>query len=77
LKQTVDEEFTGIHVALDCANGSTSSLATYLFADLDADVSTMGASPNGLNINDGVGSTHPEALAAFVQEKGANVGLAF
>jgi len=37
----------------------------------------MGASPNGLNINDGVGSTHPEALAAFVQEKGANVGLAF
>lgn len=77
LKQTVDEEFTGIHVALDCANGSTSSLATYLYADLDADVSTMGASPNGLNINDGVGSTHPEALAAFVQEKGANVGLAF
>lgn len=77
LKQTVDEEFTGIHVALDCANGSTSSLATYLFADLDADISTMGASPNGLNINDGVGSTHPEALAAFVQEKGANVGLAF
>ncbi|MDT9754778.1 phosphoglucosamine mutase [Heyndrickxia coagulans] len=77
LKQTVDEEFTGIHVALDCANGSTFSLATYLFADLDADVSTMGASPNGLNINDGVGSTHPEALAAFVQEKGANVGLAF
>ncbi|WP_018665391.1 phosphoglucosamine mutase [Heyndrickxia acidiproducens] len=77
LKQTVDEDFTGIHVALDCANGSTSSLATYLFADLDTDVSTMGASPNGLNINDGVGSTHPEALAAFVQEKGAQVGLAF
>jgi phosphoglucosamine mutase len=77
LKQTVDEDFTGIHVALDCANGSTSSLATYLFADLDTDVSTMGSSPNGLNINDGVGSTHPEALAAFVQEKGAQVGLAF
>ncbi|GER68611.1 phosphoglucosamine mutase [Weizmannia acidilactici] len=77
LKQTVDEEFTGIHVALDCANGSTSSLATYLFADLDADVSTMAASPNGLNINDGVGSTHPESLATFVKEKGAHVGLAF
>ena len=62
MKQSVDEDFTGIHVALDCAHGATSSLAMHLFADLDADISTMGASPNGLNINDGVGSTHPEAL---------------
>ncbi|MGM0904652.1 phosphoglucosamine mutase [Mesobacillus maritimus] len=77
LKQTVDEEFSGIHVALDCAHGATSSLAMHLFADLDADISTMGASPNGLNINDGVGSTHPEGLAAYVKEKGADVGLAF
>ncbi len=77
LKQSVDEEFTGLHIALDCAHGATSSLATHLFADLDADTSTMGASPNGLNINDGVGSTHPEALAAFVKEKGADLGLAF
>ncbi|MED0661127.1 MULTISPECIES: phosphoglucosamine mutase [Bacillus] len=77
LKQTVDEDFEGIHIALDCAHGATSSLATHLFADLEADLSTMGASPNGLNINDGVGSTHPEALAQFVKEKGADVGLAF
>jgi phosphoglucosamine mutase len=77
LKNTVDEDFSGIHIALDCAHGSTSSLATHLFADLDADLSTMGASPNGLNINAGVGSTHPEALAAFVTEKGADVGLSF
>ncbi|MBS2967381.1 phosphoglucosamine mutase [Metabacillus sp. KIGAM252] len=77
LKQTVDEEFSGIHVALDCAHGATSSLATHLFADLEADVSTMGTSPNGLNINDRVGSTHPEAMAAFVLEKGADIGLAF
>jgi phosphoglucosamine mutase len=77
LKNSVDEEFTGIHVALDCAHGATSSLASHLFADLDADLSTMGASPNGININEGVGSTHPEALAAFVNEKGADVGLAF
>lgn len=77
LKQTVDEDFSGIHVALDCAHGATSSLATHLFADLDADISTMGTSPNGLNINEGVGSTHPEALSAFVKEKGADVGLAF
>ncbi|HEY4622873.1 MAG TPA: phosphoglucosamine mutase [Solibacillus sp.] len=77
LKQTVDEDFVGLHVALDCAHGATSSLATHLFADLEADISTMGASPDGLNINEGVGSTHPEALAAFVVERGANLGLAF
>ncbi|MBK3497386.1 phosphoglucosamine mutase [Viridibacillus sp. YIM B01967] len=77
LKQTVDEEFTGIHIALDCAHGATSSLATHLFADLEADLSTMGASPNGLNINAGVGSTHPEELAKMVVEKGADIGLAF
>ncbi|MBX9976091.1 MULTISPECIES: phosphoglucosamine mutase [Cytobacillus] len=77
LKQTVDEDFSGIHIALDCAHGATSPLATHLFADLDADLSMMGASPNGLNINAGVGSTHPEALSAFVKEKEADVGLAF
>ncbi|OMP68460.1 phosphoglucosamine mutase [Domibacillus epiphyticus] len=77
LKQTVEEDFEGIHVALDCAHGATSSLAAHLFADLEADISTMGASPNGLNINDGVGSTHPEQLAQFVKEKEADLGLAF
>ncbi|WP_419954741.1 phosphoglucosamine mutase [Neobacillus niacini] len=77
LKNTVDEDFSGIHIALDCAHGATSSLATHLFADLDADISVMGASPNGININAGVGSTHPEALAAIVKEKGADVGLSF
>lgn len=77
LKQTVDEDFTGIHVAIDCAHGATSSLATHVFADLEADISTIGASPNGTNINDGVGSTHPEKLAELVKEKGAHIGLAF
>ncbi|MEH7250791.1 phosphoglucosamine mutase [Neobacillus niacini] len=77
LKNTVDEDFSGIHIALDCAHGATSSLATHLFADLDADISVMGASPNGININAGVGSTHPESLAAMVKEKGADVGLSF
>ncbi|TLS34925.1 phosphoglucosamine mutase [Pseudalkalibacillus caeni] len=77
LKQTVDEDFNGLHIALDCAHGATSSLAPHLFADLEADISTIGTNPNGININDGVGSTHPEALAAFVKEKGADVGLSF
>ncbi|ANU26758.1 phosphoglucosamine mutase [Planococcus versutus] len=77
LKKTVDEEFTGILVALDCAHGATSTLATHVFADLDADITSMGASPNGLNINANVGSTHPEQLAELVVAKGANIGLAF
>lgn len=77
LKGTVDNDFDGMQIALDCANGSTSSLASHLFADLEADIFTIGSSPDGLNINDGVGSTHPEKLQAFVSEKGANIGLAF
>ncbi|MGI1805981.1 phosphoglucosamine mutase [Exiguobacterium sp. TDN 0502] len=77
LRQTSDEDFSGIHVAIDGAHGATSSLAPRLFGDLEAEVSTIGTTPNGLNINDGVGSTHPEHLAAFVKEKGADVGLSF
>ncbi|WP_100013034.1 phosphoglucosamine mutase [Lentibacillus sediminis] len=77
LKDTVDNDFEGMQVALDCAHGATSSLATHLFADLEADLFTIGSSPDGLNINDGVGSTHPETLQAFVKEKGADIGLAF
>ncbi|QHE50737.1 phosphoglucosamine mutase [Pontibacillus sp. HMF3514] len=77
LKQTIDYDFEGLHVALDCAHGATSAIAPHLFADLEADISTIGASPDGLNINDGVGSTDPEALQDFVKEKGADIGLAF
>src|SRR5699024_3183813 len=58
------------------ANGSTSALVSRLFADLGADFDTMATNPDGLNINKGVGSTHPEALAKFVVEKGAQVGVA-
>jgi phosphoglucosamine mutase len=77
LKQTVQDDFSGIHIALDCANGAASSLAPHLFADLEADISTMGTSPNGVNINEGCGSTHPDKLAELVIEKGAQIGLAF
>jgi phosphoglucosamine mutase len=67
----------GIQVCLDGANGATAPLLNRLFADLETDFDVMGASPNGININDGVGSTHPEKLAEFVLEKGADAGLAF
>lgn len=77
LKDTIDIDFAGLRIAIDCANGSTSSLATHLFADLDADIYTIGSTPNGLNINDGVGSTHPQKLQELVLKKEADIGLAF
>ncbi len=77
LQNTIEGDFSGMKVALDGANGATAPLLTRLFADLDADFYTMGIKPNGVNINDGVGSTHPEALAKFVVEKEAQLGLSF
>ncbi|WP_390410257.1 phosphoglucosamine mutase [Lacticaseibacillus jixiensis] len=77
LEQTLSDDLTGIHVALDAANGATSGLVSRLFADLDTEFDTMATKPDGININKGVGSTHPQALAKFVVEKGAQAGLAF
>lgn len=77
LKDTIDNDFDGLKIVIDCAHGATSSLARHLFADLDADIITMGSSPNGLNINDDVGSTNPKKLQALVVEEGADMGLAF
>ena len=64
-------------ICVDAANGATSTSVNRLFADLETDFYTMGTNPDGLNINDGVGSTHPERLAEMVVEKGADAGLAF
>ncbi|KFE40699.1 phosphoglucosamine mutase [Staphylococcus agnetis] len=77
LKSTVDVNLEGLKIALDGAHGSTASLAPFLFGDLEADTVTMGCNPDGYNINDGVGSTHPEALAEKVRETEADFGLAF
>ena len=77
LTQTISDDLSGIKVVLDGANGATSPLINRLFADLDTDFDVIGVSPNGLNINDGYGSTHPEALAKRVVETEAQVGLAF
>lgn len=77
LKQTINDDLSGLTVCIDAANGATATTVNRLFADLETDFHTIGTSPNGLNINDGVGSTHPEKLAEFVVEKGADAGLAF
>ncbi|WP_273478616.1 phosphoglucosamine mutase [Ignavigranum ruoffiae] len=77
LQTTISSDLSGISVCVDAANGATSPLVNQLFADLETDFYTMGDRPNGLNINDQVGSTHPEQLQAMVVEKQAMVGVAF
>lgn len=77
LTNSIDGNLSGLSVCLDAANGATSTVVNRLFADLETDFYTMGTKSNGININDHVGSTHPEALSSFVLEKKADVGLAF
>lgn len=66
----------GLKVVVDCANGATYQIAPSVFRELGADVIEMGVSPNGLNINDGIGSTAPEQLQLRVVEEGADFGVA-
>ncbi|PTE71629.1 phosphoglucosamine mutase [Staphylococcus devriesei] len=77
LKSTIDVDLEGLKITLDGANGSTSALAPFLFGDLEADTETIGCSPDGYNINDDCGSTHPELLAEKVLETESDFGLAF
>ena len=69
--------FRGFRVGLDCANGSASSLARAVFDALGAEVHAIGVSPDGCNINEGCGSTHPEALCALVRRERLDLGFAF
>jgi len=67
----------GLRIVMDCANGATYQVGPIVLRELGAQVELIGADPNGLNINDGVGSTHPETLAARVRDTGADLGIAF
>lgn len=67
----------GLKVVLDCAHGATYKVAPSVFRELGAEVVTIAAQPDGLNINDGVGSTHIEPLQKAVLEHGADLGIAF
>ncbi|EHI73649.1 phosphoglucosamine mutase [Streptococcus criceti] len=70
-------DLEGMKIVLDTANGAASVSARDVFLDLSADITVIGEKPDGLNINDGVGSTHPEQLQKAVKEAGAEIGLAF
>ena len=72
-----DLDLSGVRVLLDCANGATYRAAPEIFRRLGADVEAIAASPDGRNINDGVGSTHVASLAAAVAEGGFDAGFAF
>ena len=67
---------SGMRIVIDCANGAGSPFAERVLSLLGAEVIVLAASPDGININDGVGSTHPEGLCAAVREHGASIGLA-
>ncbi|QAY67910.1 phosphoglucosamine mutase [Paenibacillus protaetiae] len=77
LKTTVSNRFDGMKIVLDCANGAAYELAPRIFRELGAEIITVGAEPDGKNINAGVGSTHPEYLRDQVLQYGAHLGLAF
>ena len=69
--------FRGLRVGLDCANGASWMIAKAVFEALGARTFVMGAEPNGTNINNGVGSTHIEALQQFVLDNHLDVGFAY
>jgi len=77
LISTADRNLSGLKVALDCANGAASAIAPQVFEGLGASVYPYFNEPDGTNINDHCGSTHPSGLTRIVKETGADVGLAF
>jgi len=77
-KSTIPSRTTlkGLKIVVDCANGATYHVAPSVFHELGAEVTAIGVSPDGLNINLECGSTHPEQLQKIVREQGADVGIA-
>ncbi len=73
---TLPARLDGVRVVLDCANGAASGVSPDAFAKAGATLTVIGADPDGININDGVGSTHLELLARTVVETGADIGIA-
>ena len=74
---TIDNDLSGLEIALDCSNGSASRTAQLLFEGLGAKCHMLSDDPNGVNINDECGSTHMEHLMDYVRENHLDAGLAF
>ncbi|MEY3715097.1 MAG: hypothetical protein RJB59_900, partial [Actinomycetota bacterium] len=73
---TIETNFSGIKVVVDCANGAASYVAPEMLKRAGAEVIAISATPNGLNINDNCGSTHLESLIATVKREKADIGIA-
>src|SRR5690606_17960479 len=73
---SLPNRLNGLHVVLDCAHGAASGVSPETFRNAGARVTVIGADPDGMNINEGVGSTHLDVLAAEVVRTGAHVGIA-
>lgn len=69
-------DLRGMRIVLDCAHGAAYHIAPHVFHELGADVITIGTDPDGFNINDGVGTTHPRALQQAVKRNNADLGVA-
>lgn len=77
IKDAVNAELSGIKVAIDCANGSSSATAEKLFTKMGAEVLCISSSPDGTNINDKCGSTYMENISDFVKKNNCDLGVAF
>ena len=77
LKSTIDVNFEGLDVTIDCANGATYQVAPILFEELKANANVIFREPNGININDNCGSTHLENLCKQVLANKSSIGIAF
>ena len=77
LKSIVNVDFKGLKVVLDCANGAAYQVAPTVFKELGASVVTINSQPDGNNINDKCGSTHPKSLQQAVVDNKADLGLAY
>ncbi len=71
-----DKTLEGLKIVIDCANGAAYSMAPAILWELGAEVISIGVEPNGFNINEGCGSTHPELLSKTVLENNADIGIA-
>ena len=70
-------DLSGMRIAMDCANGATYQIGPLVLSELGARIDAIGVDPNGVNINDNIGSTHPEPLAERVMATGSDLGIAF
>lgn len=77
VKNVADMDFSGLKIAVDCANGASYKVAPSALKALGAEVVVINADPDGCNINVRCGSTHPDALSEFVKKTGADIGLSF